>query len=124
MSLKQFKIVKLITVVILALIVSFSVSLGNYVIPVMALALAAIILYVLRKRVKEVVADERDYQVGGKAAAMAVQLFSWIVVVVALVLYAKRGANSVFEPLSLTLSFSACFLLLLYSFLFRYYYRK
>lgn len=124
MSLKQFKIVKLITVVILALIVSSSVSFGNYAIPLMALALAAAILYALRKRVKEVIADERDYQVGGKAAIMAVQLFSWVAALVALILYARRDANPVFEPLALTLSFSACFLLLLYSFLFKYYYRK
>lgn len=124
MSLKQFKIARLITVIVLAFIVSCSVTFGNYVIPVIALALAIIVSYALRKRVKEVIADERDYQIGGKAAAMAIQVFSWVAIVVTLVFYSQKDANPVFEPLILTLSFSVCFLLILYSVLFKYFYKK
>jgi len=124
MSLKQFKIIKLIVVFTLAFIVSQSVVSGNYIIPLMSLAFSIIILYFVRQRVKEVVADERDYEIGGKAARIAMQVFSWIAVAAMFIFYSMRNTSPVYEAIAMTLSYSVCFLLLLYSLIFKYYYKK
>lgn len=124
MTLKQFKTFKLIMVFIMAFITSFSVVRGNYIIPLIVLTLSAIVLYYFRRRVKEVIADERDYQVGGKAAGTAIQLFSWIGLIAMLAFYSQKDANPVYEAIGFTLSMSICFLLIVYSLLFKYYYKK
>ena len=124
MSLKQFKIIKLIVVFALAFIVSQSVVSGNYIIPLMSLAFSILVLYFVRQRVKEVVADERDYEIGGRAARTAMQIFSWIAIAVMFVFYSMRNTSPVYEAIAMTLSYSVCFLLLLYSLIFKYYYKK
>ncbi len=124
MTLKQFKIVEIITVIALAIIVGQSVVNRNYIIPLMAFAFSVIILYFIRQRVKEIIADERDYEIGGKSARTAMQIFSWVAVVIMFVLYSLRDINPVYEAIALTLSYSVCFLLLSYSLIFNYYYKR
>jgi len=124
MTLKQFKIIKIIIVIALAIIVSQSVVNKNYIIFLMAFALSIIVLYFIRQRVKEIIADERDYEIGGKAARTAMQIFSWIAVVIMLVFYSIKDINPIYEAVVLTLSYSVCFLLLSYSLIFKYYYNK
>jgi len=124
MTLKQFKIVKIITVIALVIIVGQSVGNGNYIIPLMAFALSTIVLYFIRQRVKEIIADERDYEIGGKSARTAMQIFSWLAVVIMFVFYSLRDVNPVYETIALTLSYSVCFLLLSYSLIFKYYYKR
>jgi len=124
MTLKQFKIVKIITVIALAIIVSQSMVNKNYIIPLMALAFSVIVLYFIRQRVKEIMADERDYEIGGKAARMAMQIFSWVAVVIMFIFYSLGHINPIYESIALTLSYAVCFLLLSYSLIFKYYYKK
>ena len=124
MTLKQFKIVKIITVIALAIIVSQSMVNKNYIIPLMALAFSVIVLYFIRQRVKEIMADERDYEIGGKAARMAMQIFSWVAVVIMFIFYSLGHINPIYESIALTLSYAVCFLLLSYNLIFRYYYKK
>lgn len=124
MTLKQFKIVKIITVMALAIIVSQSMVNKNYIIPLMAFTLSVIVLYFIRQRVKEIMADERDYEIGGKAAQIAMQMFSWVAIVIMFVLYSLRDISPIYESIALTLSYAVCFLLLSYSLIFKYYYKK
>ncbi len=124
MSLKTFKIIKIIIVVALAIAVSQAVVNKNYIIPMMAVAISVIVLLFFRGKVNEIIADERDYQIGGKAARVAMLVFSWIAVVLMLLLYAWKAQNPVFEVVAQTLSYSVCALLLLYSFIFGYYNKK
>lgn len=121
MTLKQFKTLKIIMVIILAIIVGQSVVYHNYFIPIIAMVLAILVLFYFRGRVKEIIADERDYEVGGKAARLAIQIFSWLAVVGMLAFLAYSDSNPSFGAIAFTLAYSVCFLMILYAFLFRYY---
>ncbi|MDD4901453.1 MAG: DUF2178 domain-containing protein [Patescibacteria group bacterium] len=121
MSLKQFKIVKMTLVVILAMVFSQAIVFKSFLIPVVLLIASSLAIFYLRSRVKEVIADERDYLTGGKSALWAMQIYAWVAVVAMLVLYANRDLNPAYEPVAMTLAFSTCILLLLYALIFRYY---
>jgi len=121
MSLKHFQAVKLGIVVALGLIASSSIVRQNYIWPIMAMAVATLVLVLLRGKVKGVIADERDYEIGGKATRWAIQLFGWFSAVMMFVLYAQRAVNPSYETIASVLAYSVCFLLIVYSLLFRYY---
>jgi len=120
MTLKQYQRVKLAMVLVLAFVFSQSIVLKNYIIPVLALIVSSLILLYLRRQVKEIVADERDYAAAGRAALLAIQIFSWVSVVGMFLLYAARDLNPAYEPVATTLAFATCILMLLYGVIFRY----
>lgn len=120
---KQYQTIKLATVIVLAVAISQSVFYGNYLMPIALLIAASLALMLLRRKVKEVMADERDYATGGRAALLAIQIYSWAAVAGMFVLYALRDTNPAYEAVGLTLAYSTCALMLLYGVIFRYYNR-
>ncbi|MDD5250996.1 MAG: DUF2178 domain-containing protein, partial [Patescibacteria group bacterium] len=64
-----------------------------------------------------------DYATGGRAALLAIQIYSWAAVAGMFVLYALRDTNPAYEAVGLTLAYSTCALMLLYGVIFRYYNR-
>jgi len=86
LTLKQYQVARIIIIIILAACFSNLITLKNYFLPIALLVVASLLLMYLRKRVKGVLADERDYQIGGKAALLAMQIFSWMGVVVMFIL--------------------------------------
>lgn len=121
MSNKQYKKIKLIITVVLAVIFGQSIVLENYLIPIITLIVASLVLLLLRHKVKDVISDERDMALGGKSALMAIQIYSWIAVVAMFILYALRSTNPFYEPIGMTLAYSTCLLMFIYSLLFRFY---
>jgi len=121
MTFKKYNKIRLGIAFVTALIFSQSLVLHNFFIPVMILGISSLILFYLRKKVVDVIADERDYQIGGKSALLAIQLTSWVGVIVMFVLYVLSDMNSSYEPIAMTLAFSICFLMLTYSVIFNYY---
>lgn len=124
MTLKTYNRIRLLIVVITAFIFSQSLVLRNFFIPIVVLGLSSLILFYLRKKVTELIADERDYQIGGKAALLAIQLTSWIGVIVMFVFYALGDKNPIYQPIAMTLAFSICILMLTYSIIFQYYNKR
>ena len=120
MSKKQYQLVKLALTILLAIIFSQAIIFKNYLIPISLLVASSLILMYLRRQVKEVIADERDYATGGKAALLAIQIYAWVAVVCMFVVYGLRDLNPAYEPIGLTLAFSTCILMLLYSVIFHY----
>ncbi|MFA5175141.1 MAG: DUF2178 domain-containing protein [Patescibacteria group bacterium] len=121
MTLKTYNKIRLGVVIVTAFIFSQSLVLRNFFIPIMVLGLSSLTLFYLRKKVVEVIADERDYQIGGKSALLAIQLTSWIGVIVMFILYALSNTNPFYQPIAMTLVFSVCILMLTYSVIFKYY---
>ncbi|MBI4778974.1 DUF2178 domain-containing protein [Candidatus Falkowbacteria bacterium] len=121
MTLKTYNKIKLGIVFITAFIFSQSLVLRNFFIPIMVLGLSSLALFYLRKKVVEVIADERDYQIGGKSALLAIQLTSWAGVIIMFILYALSDTNPFYQPIAMTLAFSVCVLMLMYSAIFKYY---
>lgn len=120
MTLKQYHQIKLILTVVIAIIFSQAIIFKNYLVPIATLVVSSLVLILLRRRVKEVIADERDYALAGKSASWTIQIYSWIAVVAMFILYAFRDINPSYEPIALTLAYSTCVLMLIYSLLFRF----
>lgn len=121
MTLKQYQKIKLAMVVIISVIFSQAIYFKNYLVPIAVLAVSSLVLLYLRRTVKEIVADERDYAMGGKAALLAIQIYSWLAVVSMFIFYALRDINPAYEPIGMTLAFSTCMLMLTYAVIFRYF---
>ena len=121
MTLKQYQWLRLTIAVILGITFSQAIIFKNYLFPIVALTLAFLILILAKKKVKGVIADERDYAVGGKAALLAMQVYSWLAVIAMFILYVKRDLNPAYEPIALTLAYSTCLLMIGYGLIFRYY---
>lgn len=120
----MFSVYRVVIAIILAMIVSLSVSYGNWYLPIIAFAAAWISLFTLKNRVKEVIADERDYLIAGKASMMAMKIYIFISVTAGLVLYVLGRGNDVLFISANVLIYSACVLMVLEAFLFKIYERK
>lgn len=121
MTIKRFLIYRLILTMILAGIVSFSISINNYLVPIATVATFVILFYAMRKKIKGVMEDERDYELAGKAARYAMTIFASIVGLVVIILFAQRQANPIYEIVGSALAYAVCGLLLAYSVLFKYF---
>jgi uncharacterized membrane protein len=120
MTLKKYQQIKLAIVVIIAIIFSQSIIYQNFLLPIVTLVISSLILILLRRRVKEIIADERDYINAGKSASWAIQIYSWIAVIAMFALYAFKDLNPTYEPIAMTLAFSTCLLMLIYSLIFKF----
>jgi uncharacterized membrane protein len=107
--------------VLLAMSISQSIIYKNFLYPVVATAIAIIILSILKKRVDGVVADERDYNVAGNSARYAMTIFSFVAVFAMFFFLAFEETNPFYEAIAMTLAYSVCFLMILYSLIFRFY---
>lgn len=120
MTLKKYQKIKLIITVVIAVIFSQAILYQNYLIPLATLVVASLVLIYLRRQVKEVIADERDYTNAGKSASLAIQIYSWISVVAMFILYSFKNLNPAYEPIAMTLAFSTCLLMFVYSLIFKF----
>ena len=120
MTIKKYQQIKLAITVVIAIIFSQAILYQNYLIPLATLVVASLVLIYLRRQVKEVIADERDYALAGKSASWAIQIYSWIAVIAMFVLYAFKDLNPAYEPIALTLAYSTCFLMFVYSLIFKF----
>ncbi len=124
MTKKTFSIYKIIAVIIVGVVTSVSVNYGNWYLPIASLITAWVLLYVLRGRVKEVLADERDYRIAGKASGLAMRTYSMSSVIVGLVLYVAGRGNEVFFAIGSVLLYSAGLLMLIYAISFKVFEKK
>jgi uncharacterized membrane protein len=124
MTLLQYRKIRLATVFVTAVIFSQSIIFHNFIIPIAVLAASSLMLFYLRKKVKGIVSDERDYVVGGKSALLAIQVFSTAAVIVMFFLYSSKDSAPYYEPIALTLAISVCTLMVVYSVIFKYQIRR
>lgn len=124
MTLKKYQIIRIIIVILVSVLTAQSLVLRSFVLPFIGIASAWVLLFYFRGKLKnEVLADERDYEIGGTSARWAIQIFSTIAVIVMIILYAKQDLNPFYLPIASALAYSVCFLMILYSVIFRYFQR-
>jgi uncharacterized membrane protein len=82
-------------------------------------------MYVLKRRVDEIIEDERIYRIGEKASYAVFKVFVTAIAVIGVVLVAmSRGIDPAFEQAGYTLLASTSVLLVLYMLFYGYYSRK
>jgi len=120
MTFKQFRVVKMAISAALAVIMAQAVIFGNYFLAAVSVTAAIILMLVLRRRVREVLADERDYELSGRAARWTLSAFSVLATAAAFILFSLRRLNPLLEAVAYVLSYATCALLIFYSLLFGY----
>ena len=118
MTLKHYTIARLMIVVLLSMFISSSFVRQDFFWPVVAMAVAMLVLLFLRRRVKEVLADERDYALSGTAARWSVQIFSLVAVLSMFACYSLQEQSPAYGVAASVLAYATCGLMLLYSAIF------
>ena len=126
MTLKNYKIFRLIIIVVLSASISISITLNNYYLPIVFVISSWAAMYYCRKQLKttDVLADERDYQIAGQASRYTIAIYGWIGAFGTFILLALSKNNPYFYDLSQYLAYSVCFIMLLNSFLFKYFSKR
>ena len=125
MNYKRFKLWRTIVVIIVAILVGWSGA-NNYVfIPVPAGIVGTAIVLLLRRRVKEVIVDERIFSVADKAARLIFYTFVILAgMAAATILALDPERYPDLEQAGFTLAYSVCALLVFYCVAYMYYNRK
>ncbi len=123
-SLKRYQQIRIGIVILISIVISQSLLVENYFIPIITIIIWRLTLFFLRSKVKEIMADERDYALWGKAALLAMQIFSFAAAIMIFVFYAMKATNPSYESIAITLALSVCVLMLTYSCIFAYMNKK
>jgi uncharacterized membrane protein len=123
---KQYKICRLAIIIVLSFSISVSITLENYILPIVFVLTAFTAMYQCKKSYGQgrVLADERDYKIAGDAARYAIYIYSWIGAIGTFVLMALSERVGTLYAISQMLAYSVCFLMLMNAFIFKYLDRK
>jgi len=69
---------------------------------------------------QKIFTDERDIQVSGQSALMALKIYSLTASLIAAILYSSRSLNPSYEAVAITLLYSFCFLIFAYALIFKF----
>ena len=116
MDYKIFRVIKAIIAFAFAFLIAVSVVLNNVILALVAAVVLIAISFTLNHKVRGVLNDERGYANAGKAARLALSVFSLTGAILGLALMFTH-----YETIGSVISYSVCALLLLYSMLFSYY---
>jgi uncharacterized membrane protein len=105
--------------------VGWSVTTGNYLLPLAAVLAGMALKYLCRRRVTEVIEDELIYRIAEKASyqTLRVSLVAMAVIAAIFIALSKNGPAAL-EHIGLTLAFTVCVLLIVHIFFYSYYSRR
>jgi uncharacterized membrane protein len=110
----------------IAVIAAVSVVLGNFIILLAAVIIGMAVIYTLRRRVAELVDDERTYSIAHKAARLTVAVVGIGMAVIGGILLAlsRHDLSSTRAQVGFTLEYATCALLIINYIAYYYYSRK
>ncbi len=120
MNRKQFAMCGVIISAIIGAIVGYSVQIHNFVLPLIAVTAGILILHLLRRKVDEVIEDERIYRISDKASRRTLQVFGIGTALVGTTLISLER----FQEIGYALNISVCILLILYMIFYAFYSRS
>ncbi len=126
MSYKTFRTWRTVITAVIAAAAAVAVGLGNVFILAAAVVIGAVLLVVLRRRVAEVVFDERTYTIAYKAARLTLGAGGVAMAFVGAILLAlaRQDFASARAQVGLTLEYATCGLLVINYLAYIYYSRK
>lgn len=124
MSYWNYRIWKIVIVILVSVLVGWSIVYDNVLIPVPAMTVGIVVMWFLKKGVKEATLDERVFSVADKAAMFVFRIFILLASMAATTIFSLDRDNINLEQAGLTLAFSACILAMFYYLAFIYYNRK
>jgi uncharacterized membrane protein len=125
MSYQTYRFWKALVVVIIAALVGWAVPAGNAFVPIPAAIAGIIVLLLVRRGVKEVVVDERTYDIANRASRATFQIVTLVLVLIGATLVALGyGKYPDIQPVGFALIYSAGGFLLVYLISYAYFNRK
>ena len=126
MSYKNFRIVKFLMAMFIAVTVSMAVSLENVLLAVSAVGIGMISMILIKRSVKEVLVDEMVQTIAGKSALMTYSIVIPVLAALSLILMFSDLSNRGSETynLGINLSYIVLFNMAVYSLAYYYYRNK
>ena len=125
MSVKTYRLWTAAIMIIVAGLAGWGVAMGNVFIPAPVLVVGAAILYFCRRRIKVVIEDERIHRIGDRASRRTIEIALIVMAVVGSTLIAlSTDERPELETVGVTLGYSVCSILILYTILYNYFSRK
>ena len=126
MNIKTYRNWRTALTVIIAAIAAVSVTIGNAYVLIGAVLVGMIILLILRRRVKEVIYDERTYTIAYKAARLTVSAVGISMAIAGAILLAlnRDTISSTAAQVGFALLYATCGLLVVNLAAYTYYSRK
>ena len=125
MSVKTYRLWMLAITVVVAVLVGWSVTIGYALVPIPVFLAGAIIIYLLRRRVKALTEDERVHSIVNRTSRRTVEIIVILMAIAGATLLAvSQGGSPDLEPAGLTLAYSVCATLIIYNILYTYYNRR
>ncbi len=121
---KRYRIYKIIIAVLLTIIASCFVALGNFIIPLVTFLVAIILMFILQKNVEGVMTDERINQISGRASRIVMTISVLLMSVAGIVLVSLRNIYPQYQIIGNIFLYFECGMMLLYSILFKCFSRK
>jgi uncharacterized membrane protein len=121
---KQYRLYKILIVILLAAIASTFVALGNFVVPLIVFFLAALLMFVLKRNVDAVLTDERIDVASGKASRMVMTISAILMAIAGIILVSLRNTYPQGLIIGNVLIYTECGMMLFYSILFKYYAKR
>jgi len=125
MSYKKYMFFRLLVIVIIALLGVWAATTGNVLVLIPAAVFLFVVLLTLRRRVTEVIVDERVNTIAYRASRLALVAFVLMAVIVGttLIWLARDASDGLFQ-VGLTLDYAGCALMIFYWLAYIYYNRK
>lgn len=124
MKRKEFRVISLLTVMVMGAVVGFSVSIENPVLAVGIVLAGMAVMYNLKNRLEGVVEDERIHQVSQKASRVTLQIVALGFALGGAVLITMRDIYPGYTDLGFFMAYASCGVLVLYSLFYKYYNRE
>ena len=121
---ENYKIVRVITTIFVAVVAGISVELGEIVPAIFAIVIGGMVSYIYKRTTNETLEDERIIKISEKASRMAMVLFSITIAIIGLFFITMRNQYPNFIQAGYTLAYSAVALLGLYYVFYGYYNKK
>jgi uncharacterized membrane protein len=126
MNYKQFKRMKLLIAFFISVTVAIAVVFNNLVLALAGVSIGILFLFLVRKKTKAVLIDERIQTIGGRAARLTYTILTITIAFLSLVFIGtgRRTGEADYETLGIILSYVALFSLALYSLSYKYFSKK
>lgn len=125
MSYKKYMVLRVLIIVVMAFLGAWAATSDNLLLLIPVVVVLGALLITLRRKVKEVIVDERVNTIAGRASRLAFVVFVLLAVIAAATLiYLAEGTSDVRFHIGLTLDYAACALMVFYWLAYIYYNRK
>jgi uncharacterized membrane protein len=124
MEYKQYRIYKLLMVILLAIAIVLLVSAGNYILSLIIFIVAIVFEFLMRKKAKFALTDERLDAIGGRASRVVLVTFALLLAAAGIILISLRNISYYCLIIGNILIGIESAMMLLYALLFKYYSRR